>query len=584
MLTKAYKTLSPSTVVSTEQPGIYSSQFNCVPQQAQSLGLIEASKPEELEQSVRNISDLIEKRATSIHGLYYWLGRLIGTIDKDGNDTGWYPLDRMAEYLINWSGSGENEQVDSVTDHRTDSVLDQSITTDFINRKLLQYYDHLENKIRAHQKIANQNGKALLIIIGESHYLDAENYIQHMILNIASKLGISKFFHEYPKHIDLKKVLDYCDIGYLDSFNEDIEAVQKYQMQYIPIDTYERTQTDYTTDAAVIKARNKVMVENINNEARWGIFRPTEPGVVIIGGHHMIGLTSSLEGHAIDRAKYEVLEINLFKSDFDKTIDPSLSAEVTAYYNSQDQSYFPIVKELEEMLKANSNDVRVCFNSFIKEKDFPRTENTLLFNFPGRLKRAVLRGETLEFDRLLSLAETKDIDHIDCTGYGLLHEASRTSLAMTEFVLSRGASINLKDKQGRSALFHAVKEEKTDIIRLLLNEGIDLDDTKSLFHAASYGKNDIVKILLEYGMDINIKDDSGNTALHAVAQYGMHDSYIFLLNHGADPTIENNLGLTAAEYAAFKGKKVGNKKINCKMVNAKIGNKNVSQLSRCTTL
>jgi len=525
---------------------------------------------EQFEQKVKEISYLMEKRATTTHGLYYFIGRLIGTINEDGSDTGWYPLDSLADNIYNWIFTGDNNQDNFDNENQTDSVREEPIDLNIINQRLQYYYHHLEDKIKTHQQKAQESGKGLLIVVGESHYGDAETYIQHFIFSIAYKMGISKFFHEYPKPIDLEKVIDYCDIGYMDSFKEDIETAQKYKMQYVPIDTYDRADNYETTSSIHIKARNKIMVETINNHAKWSMFWPAESGVVIIGGHHMIGLSSSFEGHTIDRSKYEVLEINLFESNYRGTIDQSLVKEVEAYYNSQDKSYFSIIEELEGMIQKNSNDVRACFNEFIKQKDHPHTENTLLYNFPGRLKRAVEKEEMVEFDRIMNLDPNIDINEIDCHGFGQIHHASRTSVKMAKFVLSRGANINLRDNRGYSALFYAIKDGNLDIVQFLLTKGIDVNDPKSALLAAGRNKINILRILLNHGLNVNIHDDRGNTPLHAAARYGLEDAYNFLLGHGANPSSENKLGLTAAEFADFNGKKVGTSNIDYQRVKDKL--------------
>ena len=73
----------------------------------------------------------------------------------------------------------------------------------------------------------------------------------------------------------------------------------------------------------------------------------------------------------------------------------------------------------------------------------------------------------------------------------------------------------------------------------LLKKGLDLSGCQIkaknlLCHAASEGKTDIVKLLVNHGMDINIALGLGQTPLYYASDKGHKDIVKFLLAHGAN--------------------------------------------------
>ena len=97
-------------------------------------------------------------------------------------------------------------------------------------------------------------------------------------------------------------------------------------------------------------------------------------------------------------------------------------------------------------------------------------------------------------------------------------------------MLTDGVDINVKDKNGNTALFHA----------------------------ASKGKVVITNILLGAGADVNLKNKRRNTPLMIAVWYGHTDTVDVLLNTGADVSVINKRGWTALKIAS---KAIGNKKI-----------------------
>lgn len=82
-------------------------------------------------------------------------------------------------------------------------------------------------------------------------------------------------------------------------------------------------------------------------------------------------------------------------------------------------------------------------------------------------------------------------------------------------------------------LVSAIFANDSSKIRLLLNQGIDLNDCgffsiPPLIRAVLYGKSKALQALIEGGADKNIKDEQGRTALELAKKYN-HPEIIKIL-------------------------------------------------------
>jgi len=112
---------------------------------------------------------------------------------------------------------------------------------------------------------------------------------------------------------------------------------------------------------------------------------------------------------------------------------------------------------------------------------------------------------------------------------------------------------------GQSLPFHAVLENKMDILKFLIEQGCDLnigdDDGLTPLHAAALGNNrEAAVALLSSGAQPDIEDRYGNTPLfRAVYSYDGDLSVIsLLLQNGADPLHKNKAGVSPYEFAEKK--------------------------------
>lgn len=125
--------------------------------------------------------------------------------------------------------------------------------------------------------------------------------------------------------------------------------------------------------------------------------------------------------------------------------------------------------------------------------------------------------------------------------------------------------INIKDRNGLTALHHACKNNNLEMVEFLLEKGanvhaINRASQTPLYEAITNKNIEIIKLLLEYGSDINHKDEEcGQTPLlHAYLQHrddlnSLDENTMrligFLLDNGADSTIEDAYGCDVLWYA-----------------------------------
>ncbi|RIB07308.1 ankyrin repeat-containing domain protein [Gigaspora rosea] len=71
----------------------------------------------------------------------------------------------------------------------------------------------------------------------------------------------------------------------------------------------------------------------------------------------------------------------------------------------------------------------------------------------------------------------------------------------------------------------------------------------ALIYASKYGNLDPIKLLLENGADINQTDFEGNTALHYAAAWERFDAVTVLIERGCQFAVKNHSGWTALDYS-----------------------------------
>jgi uncharacterized protein len=153
--------------------------------------------------------------------------------------------------------------------------------------------------------------------------------------------------------------------------------------------------------------------------------------------------------------------------------------------------------------------------------------------------RALLGNDIPGVTKLLD-ANPKLVDmQIGKAGTPLLYAASLGSTEMAQFLISRGAKVDIAGENRWTPLHFAAQRGDAKLALLLLSKGAKMkawtspDGFTPLIVAAGYGSKDVVELLVTEGADVNEQDNQGRTALQFAAKIGRNDIALFLRAHGA---------------------------------------------------
>lgn len=125
-----------------------------------------------------------------------------------------------------------------------------------------------------------------------------------------------------------------------------------------------------------------------------------------------------------------------------------------------------------------------------------------------------------------------------------------------EKALEKFTDINLKDKDGRTLLIHAILKDNLNAVKKLIKNGSDVNiqdknGWSPLHHSVNQNSVPITEILINEGANVNSVDNYGNTVIwRAVfSSKGYGDVIKILLANKADPSIKNSSGVSALDLA-----------------------------------
>lgn len=141
----------------------------------------------------------------------------------------------------------------------------------------------------------------------------------------------------------------------------------------------------------------------------------------------------------------------------------------------------------------------------------------------------------------------------------LLEAVSLRNRALVNEILKINPTLELKDEKGRTALMLATYNNDTEIAKLLIHAGADVnaqDDmlNSPFLYAGASGFLQIVKICLANGANFNVFNRYGGSALIPAAERRHLDVVTLLANKPGFPIDHiNNLGWTALLEAIILG-------------------------------
>jgi ankyrin repeat protein len=168
----------------------------------------------------------------------------------------------------------------------------------------------------------------------------------------------------------------------------------------------------------------------------------------------------------------------------------------------------------------------------------------------------------------------------------LIKMTERGDYEKIEKKIDKGANVNVKDDMGRTPLMFASLEGNAEIVRLLIEEGADvnamtgrvffassgsdsaeatfisaislmmardLNNRTALMYAAEQGHAEIVRLLIEAGANVNTIGWQNRTALIYASECGDVECVQSLIDAGADVNVVTNGGETACTIASREG-------------------------------
>ncbi|OGW35658.1 MAG: hypothetical protein A2X58_14065 [Nitrospirae bacterium GWC2_56_14] len=123
-------------------------------------------------------------------------------------------------------------------------------------------------------------------------------------------------------------------------------------------------------------------------------------------------------------------------------------------------------------------------------------------------------------------------------------------------LVRRKVDLNAMNLRYHFALDEAVKAERTDIVRILLQAGADPNRKTAypvLINAVSGNRLEAARLLIRNGADVNGRDALDNTSLMIAAKTGNPDMVRLLIESGADATANNRQNRDSFWIAVSEG-------------------------------
>ena len=139
-----------------------------------------------------------------------------------------------------------------------------------------------------------------------------------------------------------------------------------------------------------------------------------------------------------------------------------------------------------------------------------------------------------------------DVNSIDEKGISLLHKAVIIgNIDLVKLLVENGADLDIElprlnsNHMRLTPILYAVIQNKKNIVSYLINQGVDVDkklnsNTTILHHASAHNHVDLVKLIISKDADINSCDTNGMSPLHYASNIGNKKIIEILIAAGAN--------------------------------------------------
>ena len=159
---------------------------------------------------------------------------------------------------------------------------------------------------------------------------------------------------------------------------------------------------------------------------------------------------------------------------------------------------------------------------------------------------------------ILFLKNGLDPNHVMWRGMTPLHAAALCGQHdIVQYLLASGAFKDVRDVTGNTALHFAVKGSRLTIVNLLLTIGFNPNTKNSFCETPIFMVRnlDVMESLLRWGAMTNVCNRNGDTPLHRLVKYRSPMIIKMLIDHQANPLITNKQNRSAIDIARFHERK-----------------------------
>ncbi|MDR2113370.1 MAG: ankyrin repeat domain-containing protein, partial [Candidatus Accumulibacter sp.] len=166
------------------------------------------------------------------------------------------------------------------------------------------------------------------------------------------------------------------------------------------------------------------------------------------------------------------------------------------------------------------------------------------------MEEALIRGDTAAVIALIERG--MEVNTVDRNGNTLLIQSIQRDLPeLFDYLMQRRARVNMRNRNGETALGIAAFRGRASHVRRLVEAGaeVNLSGWPPLVYAAYNGHAEIIDYLIGQGAEVDAKAENGSTALFFAARLGHIEAVKTLLKHRADPNIVNDRDETPVDWA-----------------------------------